>query len=209
MEIPIGSRLASLVMLGLLSVAPLPAAGGTSERRVSIDLDGVPAEELFRSLAEELGAPLNFDPALAGSISLRLDNVKITTALDAACDSLGCTWVVVEGEKPRLQVLRSNTAESRGRGQVTDSLVTDRTLQLVTLSLKEAELADVMRTFARILRCDLDMPSPIEKKLTIEIQNVTAMQALDQIWKLTGATPTIHWGPLADQCRLSVDPPAR
>lgn len=198
----------ALLMLSIF-VAGSPVYAGPSGRRLSVDLEAVPALQLFQSLADELGAKLYFDESLSGPVSLRVDNVKVTTALDAACDSLGCTWVIVEGEKPSLRVLRSNTEDSRGRGQVTDSLVTDRTLQLCTMSLRDAKFGDVMGSFAKILRCELDMKTDPSRLLTVEIQNVTVMQALDQIWKLTGSSSSIHWGPLMDQCTLRVWPPEK
>lgn len=196
---------AGFLLAGMM--VALPAIAGPSERRISIDLVGVPAEQFFRSLADELGATLNYAPELVGTVSLRLDGVRITTALDAACDSLGCTWVVVEGDAPRLKVIPSRTEEARGRGQVTDSLVTDRTLQPVTLSLKDAKLGDVMGTFAKILRCDLEMKANPELTVTAELQNVTAMEALDKIGESTSTQSSIHWGPLMDQCRIRVESP--
>ena len=201
-------KAASFLLMATLGVIS-PVSAERAERRVSIDLEAVPSQELFQALAEELGARLYFDEELAAPVSLRVDGVKVATALDAACDSLGCTWVIVEGEKPSLRIVRSVNEEARGRGQVTDSLVTDRTLELCTLSLRDAKLGDVMSSFARMLRCDLDMKADASRLVTAEIQNVTVMQALDQIWKLTGSSSSIHWGPLMDQCTLRVWPPEK
>jgi hypothetical protein len=198
---------AGAVLLLAAQCALQPLFAATDGRRVSIDLESVPARELFQALADELGARLFFDESLSGPLSLRVEGVKVTTALDAACDSLGCTWVFVEGERPSLRIEASRTEEARGRGQVTESFVADRTLELCTLSLRDAKLSDVMRTFAKILGCDLDMRSDGSRLVTAEIQNVTVMQALDQLRKLTGSSSSIHRGPLTDQCTLRVGPP--
>jgi hypothetical protein len=168
------------------------ARAGALDRRISIDLAQAPVKDLFHAFAEELGAELRLDPALAGSVSLRLDNVKISTALDAACDSVGCTYQHVSGRSPRLHVLASRTEEARGRGLATESPLSDRARSPVSVSLRDAALGDVMGSFARILRCELRLDADPSIALTVELENVLAEEALARIDLLLGLESAIR-----------------
>ncbi len=85
------------------------------DQRVFVDLNQVPPVTLLRQLAAAVGCKLEIEGSLPESaVSLRLSNVRARTALDAACDTVGCRWRV-EGQSLHVEVTAPPPALTSGQ----------------------------------------------------------------------------------------------
>lgn len=173
-------------MLAVLLVSLSPAYGGDApaplDRRIDIDLVDAGAGETFASFAAVVGGELDLAPAVAArKISIRLQNVRVRTALDAACESLGCGWKLEKaspGGGDKLKVTELATAAAGG-GQPPRSAKLDEKL---SLDLLDAKMEQVLGTFARILDAKLELdPGLAGGEVTIKLTNVRLADALDAV----------------------------
>jgi len=97
-----------------LFLAPLEAREKGKGLDAKIDIDIVKAKDVFQLFADLAGMSLELDPAVQnGPLTLRLENVRLGTALSTACDSLNCTWVVSPGNPARLRVYPGATQPAK------------------------------------------------------------------------------------------------
>jgi len=172
--------------LAVLLVSLSPAFGGDApaplDRRIDIDLVDAGAGETFASFAAVVGGELDLAPAVgARKISIRLQNVRVRTALDAACESLGCGWKlekVSPSGAAKLRVTELAMAAASG-GPPPHSGKLDEKL---SLDLADAKMEQVLGTFARILDAELDLdPGLAGGEVTIQLTNVRLAEALDAV----------------------------
>ncbi len=193
-----------LLLLSLASAGVVFGGENRSDRRVSIDVAGAPVADVFGALAEELGASLLMDTALTGTLSMRLDDVGVWTALAAACDSVGCSFSVSDGDPPTLHVMAKRGRPAERRPAQRDSPLSERTRTPMAVSLKEAPLDEVMRTVATILECNLDLRVGGERKFTARMENVSVIEVLDRIDETLGLRSSIEEGTEPGNCLLRV-----
>lgn len=179
-----------------------------SDRRVSIDVAGAPVADVFGALADEMGVRLLMDTALTGTLSMRLDNVGVWTALAAACDSVGCSYSLSEGDRPILHVMANGVRAAERRPAQRDASLAERSRTAMALSLKEAPLEDVMRTVATILECDLDLRVDGKRKFTARMENVSVIEVLDRIDETLALRSSIEEGADPGTCVLRVRAPS-
>ncbi len=84
--------LAVLPAAWVAAQTPATAPAVEVERRVFVDVNAVDPGEVLEKLAQTIGCTLALDPKLETPVTLRLSNVRARTALDAACDTIGCRW---------------------------------------------------------------------------------------------------------------------
>ncbi len=140
-----------------------------------IDLDVVKASGAFDLFARTAGLELAIDPAVAErKLTLRVERVRVRTALDAACDSLECRWrveggkLIVEG-KPRTP-----------KKTVEKAALLD---EPIDLKVTKARAADVLRTFGEILDVEVDIEEGLGSELTLDLDATPVRAALDAVCK--------------------------
>ena len=80
------------VWITALVTPPCPAQEPNLERRLTIDVDEASPRDVYASLAKNLGCDLAMAPEIKQTVSLRLKNVTVRTALNAVSESIGCRW---------------------------------------------------------------------------------------------------------------------
>lgn len=184
------AKLAALAF-ALLAAAGLPAAARAAEKEgldKPINLDIVKGPNVFKILADVVGMEPVVDPALKDRLlTLRLESVRARTALDAACDSLGCRWQVEPGNPPRLRV----TALAAKPPGVVDPKA--GLTQPIDLKVTQAQVPELLHTFGQILSAEVQVGPGLGGKVDFELTNVPVGEALDTVckkvgctWKLTG-----------------------
>lgn len=185
------NAIGSFVLAVLFWITPW-AAADWSVRHVSgqaprIDLDVVDADpkDVLQTFARILEAELELDAAMIRPVTIRLRNVRVLSALGVLCESIDCQFELVEGDPARLRIraLASKHPERKVRPRLDNPV-----LEPISISLAGASLRDVLRSFVRIMEVEVDLPENIEGRVTIEMQDVPAGEALDQICAQNGLT---------------------
>lgn len=90
----VAACIALVPVAGYAQRAAAPAAAGL-DQRVFIDVSDAAPKAVLKQLADKLSCVLEVDPKVAGTtVSLRLRNVRVRTALESVCDMIGCRWAV-------------------------------------------------------------------------------------------------------------------
>ena len=95
-----------ILLIGLL-LAPSLASGSAMEQRRPINLDVTDFEfgRLAQNFADMADAELEAsEDLLSSTVTLRLEGVRWQTALDAVCDSVDCSWKLLNGSPKRLKI---------------------------------------------------------------------------------------------------------
>jgi type II secretory pathway component GspD/PulD (secretin) len=93
-----------------LQVWPAPpgkekvAARTAVEEPIDLRVTGADGRDVLKTFGEILGAKVEVDPAIAGTLSLDLVDAPCGQALDKVCEALGCDWVLLEGPQRLLKV---------------------------------------------------------------------------------------------------------
>jgi type II secretory pathway component GspD/PulD (secretin) len=174
---------AALAALALLTV-PLPACadGEALDRKVDVSLADSAPDQAFAGLAKMIGLESAVEPGLDGKVTVRLQNVRMRTVLDAVCESIGCTWSVVAGTPAKLRILPL-ADHSAPKAVVLDAPI--------DLKVKQADVRELLQTFGQIMSVEVDLDPRIGGKATLELDNTPVGKALDQVcaiaacdWKL-------------------------
>jgi hypothetical protein len=163
-----------IVLTLFLAARVVHAAGkGLDE---PIDLDVVKASGMFDLFARTAGLELAIDPVVAGkTLTLRIEKVRVRTALDAACDSLECRWRVEGGKL---------IVEAKPRTPPKPAV--EKAAQLdepIDLKVTKARAADVLRTFGEILSVEVDIEDAVGGDLTLDLEATPVRAALDAVCK--------------------------
>ena len=178
------NRTLSLILIALCAALPVAGAGkpGDLDQRLNLELAGAAASDVLNSFAAILQAEPRIDPAIDGLVTIQLNEVSARTTLNAICEMLDCVWKL-EGEAPRRFVVEARTAEEAAVESPPGDLETP-----VTLSLLDAPVEEVFRSFASIGRWKLLLE---KTTVTVELENLPVHAALDEIcaqvdcvWKL-------------------------
>jgi hypothetical protein len=169
--------------VALLSSALSADAPAPLDRRIDLDLVDAGAEVTFASFASVVGGELDLAPALVErKLSMRLQNVRVRTALEAACESLGCSWklesVDVAGAPAKLKIV----VRVAGARTATRPPLAAKLEERLSLDLADAPMDTVLGTFAHILGAELDLdPGLAGGEATIRLTDVTVRAALDTV----------------------------
>ena len=169
----------ALLALGLLTAFPAGAHGGPAglDKRISIDLAGAAAADVFDSFGSILDVQVALDPALEGEVTIQLSDVSVRTTLTAMCEMLDCRWALEEGPPQRLVIKEDNGKDEDihdgGEEEPPGTLDTR-----VSLSLRDAPAEQVLRSFAEIGGWKLVLEKPT---VTIELDDTPVAIALDEV----------------------------
>jgi type II secretory pathway component GspD/PulD (secretin) len=182
------TRIPTGLLLLVLALNPTIARAAEIHLDNRIDLNVTDADvgKLFQTVGKLTGARVDLDPRFqtARTISIRIDNVTLRTALTAICESLGCRWRTRDGA-----IFVEPVRTGDPRGNVLD--------QKIDLKITGAELHEVMETMAQILGAELAFDEALTRgKLTLELEQETVATALDAAcaqagckWKLVNRDP--------------------
>ncbi|HEV7667111.1 MAG TPA: hypothetical protein VGS22_01190 [Thermoanaerobaculia bacterium] len=184
-------RRKSCLSLGWLVAASLmlaaPAAGATSKGLdEELNLDVVKASGTFDLFAQIAGLEPVVDPAIAErKLTLRIEKVRVRTALDAACDSLECRWRV-DGGKLVVEAKPRTPPKPVEKAALLD--------EPIDLKVTKARAADVLRTFGEILSVEVDIDEGVGGDLTLDLEATPVRAALDAVCKKLGCRWHIEEG---------------
>lgn len=178
--------LSLLVFLSMTS--PLIGLVADQTEPISIDLVNAPTRGVLESFARIAEAELDIELPGVSELSIRVDGVRWTTALDAVCQTASCQWRLVEenGVAPRLEV-RPQRREPQ---------------QPISVDLQQAPPKEVLKSLATALDAQLQVSRPIESRdlpaLSLTLERVEVTTALEAVceslgcrWQLEGETPRV------------------
>lgn len=168
--------------LALLPAAAALADGGPLDNKIKVGLDGASAVDAFKSFAELIDAEAVVDPALQGrKVTIKVENVRVRTILDAMCESVDCRWELREGNPAKLRVTAlgvSQTAVKMGsKGWEKEA---------IDLKVDRADARDLLKTFAALIGAEIALDPGVTGQVTVELENVPAAQALDTVCERVG-----------------------
>jgi hypothetical protein len=103
----------------LLAADDASAQKSLRNERISLAFRDTPATTVVRTLAKSLGYDIELDEKLNAPVSIELNGVSPTTALNAMCESVGCTWKVagktLRVEKTQVVVMENQSLKVRSK----------------------------------------------------------------------------------------------
>lgn len=171
-----------LVATGLLVSGP---ASRAQSETVSMAVKDAEISIVAESFARLAGSRLVIDPAVGGKVTLKVRNVGWMTALDAACESVGCRWQLRGGDDPILELLAREPIESPTALQAP-----------ISIDLEGASIVDVLASFGKISGHEVEIDPGLDSKVTLGIQNVSVGTALRAVCESAGCTWTEEDGTL-------------
>jgi type II secretory pathway component GspD/PulD (secretin) len=167
-----------------LALAGLPAAGARAaesplETRINMAVRDAPADDTFRTFARLMSAEAVVDPALKGTVTVELKNVRVRTLLDTVCESIGCRWELQPGNPPKLRVSAlpaGNPAPAAKPGPK----------EPLDLKVTKAKGREILMTFGQILSAEVVLDPAIDGTVTLDLENTPWDQALDAVCAALG-----------------------
>lgn len=185
-------RRLTLPMLGFLVLGGLPALARAAEpvpaspldERVSIELVDANPGDALRSFSQLTGLRFDVAPGLDKSLTTTLRNVRVRTALDVLCESVGCEWREVPGTPPSVSVTASAapapSPATTQRPQLSGALSQALT-QPISLRLEKAAARDVLASFQQMLGAEMAVEPAISGEITVHLEAVPVAVALDAV----------------------------
>jgi hypothetical protein len=187
------SRLAwsALAVAGLLAV-PAVAADSPLDQRISIELADADPQASLRTFSQLTGLRFDIPAGLHNKLTTGLHNVRVRTALDVVCESVGCTWAEVPGNPPSVRVeLAPDVKQVAAPAPKAQPGLTEP----ISLDLMDADAKDVFKSFGQIANAKLDLASEVGGKVSLHLKAVPVRDAIDGVCSQIG-------------CTWSIDPPA-
>jgi len=182
--------------------------------RVSLSLKDSSVKKVLGIYKDLLGVEVDYQCAQDRQISISFEELKVRTSLSAICESAGLDWALVPGAPTVLRITcapagpqgdtqrRLIKVEERGgppkagEPEAKSEVRVRRTVSdqgkkdvVVSIDLKDAELADSMKMAARLLDAKLLMDTSLAgKKVTIKMDEVPIQAFLDAVCKQAGTT---------------------
>jgi type II secretory pathway component GspD/PulD (secretin) len=178
----------TLSALSPLFASPEPDTGTEPmEQRISIKLQNANAAEVFQSFGKLMGMEAVVDPAVRGKISIVLENVRVRTALEAACESLDCRWKVQDGSPRKLAILPSQGGDRKAAAKTLPT-------EPIDLKVTDAELRDLLTTFGQMVSAEVVLDPELTGKVTLSLENTPWNEALDTVCKRAGCEWSLSEG---------------
>lgn len=171
----------------VLAVLALPApwlagAAGAADRaldeRISIDLVDADPQDTLRNFAQLTGLRFEIPPALINPFTGTLRNVRVRTALDVLCESVGCAWSERPG-KPSTVVV--TLVAGVPQKTPVKSAASTALGEPISLDLQDADAGEVLRSFGALLSAKVELDPAIKGKISIRLKAVAARDALDGV----------------------------
>jgi type II secretory pathway component GspD/PulD (secretin) len=156
---------------------PARADGEVLDRKVNVSLADSAPDQAFQGFATMIGLEAVVEPGLNGKVTVRLQNVRMRTVLDAVCESIGCRWSVEAGTPAKLYI-RPLPARSSPKATVLK--------EAIDLRVTKADVREVLQTFGQILSANVDLDSRITGSVSFELNSTPVGEALDQICAMVG-----------------------
>ncbi len=155
--------------------------------------------EALKRLASKAGLEVQVKGTLIGSVAMRMEGVTLGTALQALCEPAGCHWSLDRERPSLLNVIAREITNGAPGGSRSKAEELKEKLQLpLTLSLREASSAVVLRSFGNVLGCRVEVDPKVDGTVTVELQDISVAQAMDQVcsqmqcrWRLERKGPTV------------------
>lgn len=177
-KLPLFVLTVAAIALPLLTVpVPARADGDVLDRKVDVALADSAPDQAFQGIAKMTGLEATVDPGVDGKVTVRLQNVRLRTVLDAVCESIGCRWSVVSGTKLHIVPLTERSARK--------AMLLE---EPIDLRVTGANVREVLQTFGQILSAEVELDPGITGKVTFELDNVPCGKALDKVCTLAGCT---------------------
>ena len=186
-----------VVLLALLAFSPLSAAQDALDKRVSLDLKTMAPREAFNVIAMAIGYTVDVAPDVATPVDIVIPNVKARTALDAICDSIGCTWqangtvIVVRKGGPAGRVGLVARTLKMGRGPAVAAELKRRLDIVLPADMKfdHAPLALVAERLSKATGLGINLVNAKEgETLTADLGNRTLVSALKTLTEQYGGS---------------------
>lgn len=178
------SRSSTFLMVAVLSMLaaapgwahPHPASHPGLDESIDLSLRDADAREVLTMAGQILKLPVEIDPALDGEVTIELHSVRLETALNAVCESIGCVWhldgdatatLVVKAIPDRAAEAPADTRPARLHGEA------------LRLALRDADAREVLVTLADLLDASLDLDPKVRGHLDIDAPAMTIAQILD------------------------------
>jgi len=150
------------------------AAGSGLDSVIDIELVGADGADALSAFAVLAGGELTLDDGMRGKVSILLQRVSARTALTALCESLGCTWSRPEGPSGPIVVVPT-------RDSSPPSALVRGLSERVSIELDHAAIDTTLKSFARLLGCELVLDAELREQVTLELEDVAVMTALNQL----------------------------
>lgn len=135
---------------GLAMAAPPPTTSADGEARISVDLKDADIVDIVRLFAEIGGFQVVVDPGVTCRLTLKLNEVRWTSALDVALKSCGLGQDT-EGEIVRVAPLPKLAAEAAAQRKLDEERSLSGPLQMRTYRLSYARAAEMAPIIERFL----------------------------------------------------------
>lgn len=86
------------------SPTPGPAGVVVPEEPIDVKVTDADVHEVLRTFAVMGGFELDKSPEVTGAVTLQLDNMPYSKALDELCKAAKCEWKVLPGDPPKLRI---------------------------------------------------------------------------------------------------------
>jgi hypothetical protein len=186
------SRLLALAVSAALLVFGSSVWGDDRlDERVSLAFEYAYPIDVFEFLAGSQGCRLSLDPAISAKVSIRLEGVRLRTALDALCESAGCRWQL-DGDKLSVVALPAsgrNAGVSKWRDQAWVPLgkVVPAGVRFDNVSFSAA-----LDTMAKLAGPDMRIEVPTvsaRQMLTANVGTQTVQAAVRSLVEASGLPP--------------------
>ncbi len=162
----------------VLAAGAFAAAAGAKEERIDVALKDASGQKVLQSFGQILEAKeVKIDPSIDGDLTITLNNARVTTVMDAACDALGCRWTFEDG------VLEFAPDPDYTPPKKADDKAADPLGEPVNLELEDAPIRDVLGAFGRIADMKVKIDPAIQGTMSVQIHDKPAREALEQICK--------------------------
>lgn len=179
----------ALLVLSLVLAAPAAAQPALDER-ISLELKDAEVDQVLGSFGAILKREARIDPEIAGTLSIELHNVRLETALQAVCESVGCVW------RMDARTLRfapdPDHVPPKGRPGVAakPSPAPGGLEDLIDISLLDADVRETLNSFGTISGLPVVIDEGIEGEVSLELTDAPAKKALDAVCEMHGC----EWG---------------
>lgn len=175
--------LALLLALAFTLAAGSPARAAEDDppqgldARIDLELIDASAGDVLAAFGPITGRTMDVQPGVEGTVTIEIHNVTARTALTAVCESIGCRWS--ERGAGSLWVAPATDGQA---GEVVASGLDER----IDMALYDADVREVLRSFASIFGTETEIAAEVSGKVTIEVEGLAIRDVLDRLCKVQG-----------------------
>lgn len=184
MRYRVAAALALLALLTLFIAPAARAAGPPLEEKINIAVEKAKAQDILKTFAQIASFEPAISPKVAGTVSLKLENVRVKTGLDAVCDALDCRWWIESGTPPKLRVepLPGKAAKPVEPRERKASDLTEP----IDIKVTGARVDDLLRTFGQLVGAEVVLDPKLDGAIDIELEATPVREGLDRICERAG-----------------------